>query len=309
LRPASEIINDAVVAAANTPLYGGPKSTPEANLVWTVAKALKADSDVRSLRKEYPCPLKGWTRNPGGIDLAVELADGGMALLEMKVDKPDEALWDALKLADFAISRPDLKPNCFLIYDGARPIWSRPAEGASLFTTAGRCWSIRELIEHWPKAWRRLMIGGRGIRPQQSVSDLRVDPLPGVDHDFEGIRTLYALHVKPLPEAGTLTFDCDGWPVGYKPLEDVREQERRQDRAPEEGVSARPPSTPDPCHGYPWYARWTRDRIREVAEQTDVESRACLRKRLIKERHWTEDELADCGLGASRMGHGESAPL
>lgn len=70
LRPIAEIVNDAVVTAAQTPIYDGPKSTPEANLVWGIGKALMADPHVRWLQTEYGCPLEGWTRNPGGIDLA-----------------------------------------------------------------------------------------------------------------------------------------------------------------------------------------------------------------------------------------------
>ncbi|MEX2107434.1 MAG: hypothetical protein WD827_00945 [Solirubrobacterales bacterium] len=290
-------MSDAVVAAAGTPIYEGPKLTSEANLVWAISEALRVDPDVRSLRTEYPCPLKAWTRNPGGIDLAVELSNGSLALLEMKVDKPDEALWDALKLADFALSRPDLGPSCFLIYDGAQPIWARPAEGAALFTVAGRHWSVRELIERWPTAWLSLMIGGRGIRPQRSVADIRVDPLLGAGHDFKENRILYTLQVAPMSGAATLAFDSDGWPVGYKPPKGLREKGQRKDRERKEGAPLEPPSTPDPCHGYPWYARWTRDLIREVAQQSDGEARECLRNRLIEERRWTDDELADCGLG------------
>ena len=64
--------------------------------------------------------LRGWTRRPGGMDLAFDWGPR-RAPLECKVDKPDEALWDALKLADI-LCEYDVEA-AYLLYDATDVIW------------------------------------------------------------------------------------------------------------------------------------------------------------------------------------------
>jgi hypothetical protein len=48
----------------------------------------------------------------------------------------------------------------------------------------------------------------------------------------------------------------------------------------------------DPCHGYPWYLRWTDRRLAQVmCETSDNGAFDCLRRRLATERGWREAEL------------------
>jgi hypothetical protein len=48
----------------------------------------------------------------------------------------------------------------------------------------------------------------------------------------------------------------------------------------------------DPCHGYPWYLRWTDRRLAQgVCEISDNDAFDCLRRRLATERGWREAEL------------------
>lgn len=51
--------------------------------------------------------LPGWTRPPGGVDVAADLADGtGRLAIETKVGKPEVSIWDAIKLADIQVFEP-----------------------------------------------------------------------------------------------------------------------------------------------------------------------------------------------------------
>jgi hypothetical protein len=298
VRSAGQIVDDAIAKAAKKAIYDGPKPAREANLVWAIATILSDAPEVRLLSHEYRCPLNAWTRDPGGIDLVAELADDSLLLMEMKVDKPDESLWDGIKLADFAVSQADRRPTCFLIYDGAQTVWSRSA-GSALFTEPEKKWGVQEMIERWPNAWVHLLIGGRGIRPESSIAAVDAIPLQGAAHSFEGARTLRALQIGPTPDAQSLQFDSDGWPIGYEPPDDLRAKGRQKDLARETETSSEAPSISDPCHGYPWYDRWSKHRISQVAAEIDEDARACLRNRLMHERRWTEDELASCGLDSA----------
>jgi hypothetical protein len=98
--------------------------------------------------------------------VVADFADGSGRLLgEAKVDKPDEALWDALKLADISRIVPGIH-GAYLIYAAKEQRWTPGIDGAALFLTGStRAWGAREMIERWPRAWAGLLRGGRGIRP------------------------------------------------------------------------------------------------------------------------------------------------
>jgi hypothetical protein len=122
---------------------------PEASLVSAIA-------DADSLRKRRASvvhearyrKLSGWTRQPGGVDLALDGVAAGRVFMEMKVGKPEEALWDALKLGDILSVEEDA--NAYLIYAGTLRGWRDEVAGADLLLT-GETWRALDLIVRWPQ--------------------------------------------------------------------------------------------------------------------------------------------------------------
>ena len=258
-----------------------PAGRPEAHLVAVVRDALRAQDGVNEVTEVEPrYPLAGWTRSPGGVDLAVDDDAGRRALIECKVDKPDESLWDAIKLADVLYDhRVDA---AFLLYDAADAIWTA-APGAELFTSRATRWRVSELIGRWPRAWGDALYGGRGIRPHESVAELHVAPVAAVA--LAAGRTACLVRVAPALSRERQQFDDDGWPVGYEPPSRIRERSRYTD-----GGTPVPDSV-DECHGYPWYRRWQQRRLDELVPTLDGDAYLCLRRRLAAERNWTEHDL------------------
>jgi hypothetical protein len=83
----------------------------EAALVAAFRDVLGSLPDIASAGREARYRnLPGWTRPPGGVDVFADLSDGaGRLLCELKVDKSQEALWDALKLADICLANLDVR--------------------------------------------------------------------------------------------------------------------------------------------------------------------------------------------------------
>lgn len=83
---------------------------PEAVLVRAVRRALAQDGHMRLVDGEPRYALPGWTRPPGGVDVAADLADGtGRLAIETKVGKPEVSIWDAIKLADIQVFEPRVR--------------------------------------------------------------------------------------------------------------------------------------------------------------------------------------------------------
>src|SRR5690242_14659956 len=111
-----DIVALAVHSAARRLEYR-PGARPEGRLVTATRTALAADPRVRLIDGTPVYKLPHWTRPPGGVDIVFELADGtGRAGCEMKVGKPDESIWDAIKLADVQAYEPRVRAG-YLISD------------------------------------------------------------------------------------------------------------------------------------------------------------------------------------------------
>src|SRR4051812_41389511 len=191
-----------------------PAARPEAHLVAVVRASLRDSVTVVAGEPRYQ--LHGWTRRPGGVDLAFDRG-ARRVLIECKVDKPDEALWDALKLADI-LCQHDAEA-AYLLYDASDAIWcNHPV--APLFTGTARRWHFCDLIARWPKAWGDLLYGGRGIRPRESVAEVNVEPTASVA--LTTGRTARLMRITPVPSDHHQQFDDDGWPVGYEPPGNLR---------------------------------------------------------------------------------------
>ena len=230
---------DALAAAVlQVARYGAVGAGNEGTLHRRLRDALRIGGVTKPLDTEgrLQDQASGWTRSPGGIDVVSirSAGDGGRALgVECKVGKPDELLWDAIKLSQ----RCDDKP------------WNLGLEAAALvveFTDKELCegravrWcdpavtqvNTIEAIVCWPEAWYGLMCGGRGIRPTSLPRTMRLGSGGHVRHAGGGSALCWRL-VSASPLAADVDragVDGHGWP----PQADVPDEWRRQiDRAAE----------------------------------------------------------------------------
>jgi len=277
-------VHDAV--AASMDLSG---RRPEAALVRAIADADSLRRRRASIAREARYQkLPGWTRQPGGVDLALDGVAAGRVLIEMKVDKPQEALWDALKLCDI-LSVED-RATAYLIYAGTARTWREEVEGADLFLTGG-VWRALDLINRWPSVWASLLEGGRGIRPRRGVGAIAITPVSWIGMHDTPEHSVQIARVAPVIDAPPQEYDNDGWPIGFTPPRSLRSRVRSTLARQQATQRVAAPQT-DRCHGYPWYPRWTDRRLAEVVPgigHTDAFD--CLRQRLATERGWTESEL------------------
>jgi hypothetical protein len=281
------------VERAAQDLHYQPGERPEAVLVRAVRRALAQDARVQLVDGEPRYALRGWTRPPGGVDVAAELADGtGRLAIETKVGKPEESIWDAIKLADVQVFEPRVRAGC-LVSDA---YWSAGAAGSILFERASpRRFACRELVSMFPSAWAWAMIGGYGIRPCRSVGGVKVAWVAEAPLAHHPDRRLVAVRVLPDRKAPEEVYDPEGFPRGYEPPHGLRAKVRRADeereRLPAAALAAA--DSIDPCHGYPWYRKWSQQRIVAVLRSLgdDRDARECLRRRLAAERNWHEQEL------------------
>jgi hypothetical protein len=261
---------------------------PEAALAAAIADADSLRRRRATAAHEVRFPhLPGWTRQPGGIDLAVDGVATGRVLIEMK-GKPEEALWDALKLGDI-LSVEDGAIG-YLIYAGSERAWREEIEGADLFLTGGM-WRAADLIARWPRAWASLLEGGRGIRLRQGVGAVNITKVSWINMPAPPGYSVQVVRIAPIMDALPQQYDDDGWPVGFTPPRGLRSRVRRALVRQQAGRRGKAPET-DPCHGYPWHARWTDRRLAEVISQIgDRDALDCLRRRLATDRGWSEAEL------------------
>lgn len=262
---------------------------PEAVFVGAIADADSLRRQGASITREARYrKLRSWTRQPGRVDLALDRGGAaGRVLMEMKVGKPEEALWDALKLGDILIE--EAVATAYLIYAGTTRAWREEVAGADLFLTGGT-WHALDLVARWPQAWADLLEGGRGIRPRRGVGALQITPVSWIyGRDAHG-HSVQVARVAPIMDAPPQEYDDDGWPVGYTPPRGLRSRVRRTLADQQAGQQAA--SENDPCHDYPWYSRWTDRRLADVVREIrNPDAFACLRRRLATERRWSEAEL------------------
>ena len=277
-------VHDAIAAPMDL-----SRRRPESVLVGSIADAdslrRRRVPVTRAVRYKK---LSGWTRQPGGVDLALNEMAAGRVLIEMKVDKPHEALWDALKLCDI-LGAEDLT-TAYLIYTGTERTWREEVDGADLFLTGGM-WRTLDLITRWPRSWASLLEGGKGIRPRRGVGAITITPVSWiVMNDAQG-HSVQIARVAPVVDASPQEYDDDGWPLGLTPPRGLRSRVRRTLARQQTSQRASAVQT-DPCHGYPWYPRWTSRRLTDVVSEVGHTSAFdCLRERLAAERGWTEREL------------------
>lgn len=207
----------------------------EASPTGGVTKALDTEGRLQDQASQ-------WTRSPGGIDVVSirSAGDGARALgVECKVGKPDEVLWDAIKLGQ----RCDEEP------------WNRGLEAAALvveFTDKELCerravrWfdaavtqvDTIEAIERWPEAWYGVLCGGRGIRPTSLPRTLKLGSGGHVRHPGGGSALCWRL-VRASPvgaDINRIGVDTHGWP----PQVSVPDEWRRQIDSAAEKAPERP---------------------------------------------------------------------
>ena len=131
--------------------------------------ALRRDGMVRVLETEGRLQRQeiGWTRAPGGIDVVATRGSGHAEYalgVECKIGKPDELLWDAIKLAQRCDDSPwnhGLEAGALVVELKA----SHEPRGTPWFDLSVNEVDVMTAIAQWPEAWYGLMRGGRGIRP------------------------------------------------------------------------------------------------------------------------------------------------
>jgi hypothetical protein len=291
-RPPPEAwVDDAVRAAAasagRVDIHRVAGKKPERALVEAFRDGLGSTGHITDLVLEQPSELPNWSTPPGGIDLVAKL-DGGLRLdFEMKVDKPDEVIWDAIKLADVnATRRREGATISYLVLWATSRSWV-VGEASSLFDMP-RTWGVKEMIETWPKAWNGVRVGGRGKIPRTTVAEIGFEPIAEV----RSVSELYDASIKVVrlwpSTTEALDFDREGWPVGMEvpdtatPMAEITGDRPRS-----------PSGVSDPCHGYLWLDRWTQRDLESTVPALDADARACLRSRLHDERGWSDVELVE----------------
>jgi hypothetical protein len=290
LRGPDQIVADAVRRTATTDIYGD--SMLESRLTGAIRRALENDKDVRLVSTEKKYKLPDWSRSPGGVDLIAQLRDGSLLLMEMKLGKPDEGIWDALKLADICLLKDGLPPFItYLLHDGEDRAWQSAKETVELYRDGERRWGAREMIESWPNAWLGLLVGGRGIRPRAGVGGIVTRMVTSTSLQAHDGRTIRVVGIEPDRSLERQDYDLDGWPLGFKPPQALRDSGRAADEALREPVILPIAPETDPCHGYPWFERWTVQRAVAAAADLSDDAYQCMRARLTTERNWSEGDL------------------
>lgn len=231
-----------------------------------------------------------WTRPPGRFDL-VWSVDGQRAAAELKIRKPDELIWDVVKLADQAGFDDAPFAYAAICVQVEPSDLTRPSGPLLTGECAGEQRPF-DWISRWPKDWHWLMRGGRGIRPR-SLPGRVVLGEPVVIGDHGGT------HWQIVSVAGTATggerdaLDAWGWPVelglrpdGWRPPVEAEETVGRA-IAPQAMVD---------CAGYPVPARfrpsqsvlWLAEHYPQMSED---QRRELLR--LLRLRGWTEQDLGE----------------
>lgn len=198
---------------------GAVEAGNESALHQRLRHALRIGRLTKPLNSEgrLQCQGSGWTRAPGGIDVVSirSTGDGVRALgVECKIGKPDELLWDAIKLGQ----RCDEKPWDHGLEAAALVVEFRDAElhdpwVVRWFDVAVAEVDTVEAIRRWPEAWYSLMCGGRGVRPTSLPRRLRLGPGGQVRHAGGGSALCWRLvTADPVAHVDRVAVDAHGWP-------------------------------------------------------------------------------------------------
>ena len=217
----------------------------ESRLHRRLREALRCTGSLRALDKEGRLHRHKiwWTRAPGGIDV-VALRDSGdreYALgIECKIGKPDELLWDAIKLGQRCGEDPwdhGLEAGAIVV-EVSDTALRTPRAGAWFDPSVTEVDTI-EAIAGWPEAWYGLMCGGRGVRPTSLPRKLMLGRGRSVKHPGGASALCWRLIIaSALDGDDRIPVDSQGWPLQMT----ISDEWRRQiDRAAE--TSSRPPIT------------------------------------------------------------------
>lgn len=213
--------DDDLVAAAATSvgrLLGPPrKGQPENQLRAALAASLmELGVSRRQLDLETARIAHDWNPLPGGIDLFVRHSRSPRlrVVVETKVEKVDETLWDLLKVA--AASNLAGVEAGYLAVAASPGAWAEHQECTELFPpllTQTEVHDVIDLIGRNRKAWRRLLNGGRA-RPISTPRSL-VTRLIARTHlpEWAINRELRIVRVEIPDPDNRISFGSDGWPV------------------------------------------------------------------------------------------------
>lgn len=191
-----------------------------------------------------------WTRPPGRFDL-VWSVEGQRAAAELKIRKPDELMWDIVKLADhtgFKGAAFAYAAICVQVEPGDL---TRPNGPLLTGECAGEQRPV-DWISRWSKDWHWLMRGGRGIRPRSLPGRVVLgEPVVIGDHHAAHWRIVSVAGTAPGGERNEL--DASGWPLDLGPRPDGWRRAVEAEEAP--GRTTAPQAMVD-CAGYPVPARF-----------------------------------------------------
>lgn len=154
----------------------------------------------------------GWTRKPGGVDVVAR----GLSLgIEVKLDKPDELLWDAIKVGQRV--DPDAGWDEALgiaaVVDQTTVDRLHSPDAYMLWPAAPKTFDVRALLDERRRDWYWLMCGGRGVRPTNlprylRASETQVHPYQDNPATVLAVRAFWA------SSSATERFELDehGWP-------------------------------------------------------------------------------------------------
>lgn len=157
-----------------------------------------------------------WEPRPNGLDLYVwrpESPDELWFVAELKIDAPDQTLWDLFKLtASFRLPRVEA---AYLVIPATASNWSAPGKCNELFPEV-----VGESVDHDSvalfrdndKAWTNLLRGG-SARPTCVPRRVRTESiLPG-----HGLSSYPHLEMRvaavSVADSDPLPFGSDGWPL------------------------------------------------------------------------------------------------
>lgn len=160
--------------------------------------------------------IPDWNPQPGNVDIAVQEGDVHVAFAEVKIEKVEECLWDAYKLA--AACTRDGALGGYLTVAALAKTWDSDRDCVELFPEEDETvvFESEALFRENRKAWKYLLGGGRG-RPTRVPRKIEVSGI--------GCVTLanvppyeYELRVARVRRVGVEWLEFLGdWPLGVEP--------------------------------------------------------------------------------------------